>query len=416
MKQSNHSIDVGEILFSKEERQTGLPFFVMLIGVLIILYVLALTSTPRLREPSRLIPLTLIFVLHGALYIYSLYLQKQRERLPIYIVVQMALIYAISNMIQGEGYVLGLYLALAGEVVGFYFNELKLAAFWASAILLLAAINFVLLWGWYQALSWLAWMLPMNVFVVIYVVIFSRQARARVVAQALVRELEQAQAQLKEYAAQVETLTLTNERQRIARELHDTLAQGLVGVILQLEAVEARLLNDEAHQALSLVGQAKERARGTLAEARSAIRDLRQQAQTFEEFERNLQEEVSRFSETTGIACQLQVPQGPKFPAEYFEQVSRLVAESLANTARHAQASNAWVHLIERGSELCVEVGDDGIGFNLRDELGKPDHYGLVGLRERARLAGGNLEIHSSPDQGTTIRLCLPAGEGDSRE
>lgn len=408
MRETNHSIDVEEVLYSDEEKRTGLPFFVMLIGVLIVLYIMAIVSTPSLRQPAQLIPLTLLFVTHGVLYIWSLTIQRRRRLLMLYIIVQAVIVLIINHIVRGEGYVLGLYLALAGEVVGFYFQELKRAMFWVTAILLLAVLNFGLLWGWSQALGWLAWMVPMSAFVVVYVTLFSRQARARVVAQALVKELAQAQRQLEAYAAQVETLTLANERQRIARELHDTLAQGLVGVILQLEAVEARLLNDESQQALSLVGQAKERARGTLAEARSAIRDLREREQTPEEFKQGVAQEIHHFSEAMGIDCELKFPEELTLSTEICEHVGRMIAEGLANTARHAQASKAWVHLEENDGELQVEVGDNGRGFNPQEMLGKSGHYGLIGLRERARHAGGSLEIVSAPGQGAAIRMRLP--------
>ncbi len=408
MRETNHSIDIEEVLYNDEEKRTGLPFFVMLIGVLIVLYILAIVSTPSLRSPAQLIPLTVLFVAHGALYIWSLTIQKRRRLLTFYIILQAGIVLIITHIVRGESYVLGLYLALAGEAVGFYFQELKRALFWVSAILLLAVLNFGLLWGWSQALSWLAWMVPMSAFVIIYVTLFSRQARARVVAQALVSELEQAQRQLEAYAAQVETLTLSNERQRIARELHDTLAQGLVGVILQLEAIEARLLNDETKQALSLVGQAKERARGTLSEARSAIRDLREREQTPEEFKQYVAQEIHHFSEATGIECELKFPDELPFSTEIYEHVGPMIAEGLANTGRHAQASKAWVHLQEKNGELQVEVGDNGRGFDPQEMMGKSGHYGLIGLRERARQAGGILEIVSAPGQGTTVRMRLP--------
>ena len=105
-------------------------------------------------------------------------------------------------------------------------------------------------------------------FVLVYVLLFMRQLHARA-------ELQEAHTQLAEYAQQVETLTLEAERQRMARELHDTLAQGLAGLVLQLEALEASLERGKTGQALQIVGQARERARTTLADARRAIDDLR---------------------------------------------------------------------------------------------------------------------------------------------
>ena len=104
---------------------------------------------------------------------------------------------------------------------------------------------------------------------------YSRQADARVKAQELLAELEAANRRLTESADQIEDLTLANERQRMARELHDTLAQGLAGLILQLEAADSHLASGHPDRAQAIVQQAMTRARETLAESRRAIDGLR---------------------------------------------------------------------------------------------------------------------------------------------
>jgi NarL family two-component system sensor histidine kinase YdfH len=98
---------------------------------------------------------------------------------------------------------------------------------------------------------------------------------AREQVQEIAAELEKANQQLSQYAAQVEDLTISNERQRMARELHDTLSQGLTGIILQLEAIEAHLSNERIDKAKAIVSNAKLQARAALADARNAIDDLR---------------------------------------------------------------------------------------------------------------------------------------------
>ena len=119
----------------------------------------------------------------------------------------------------------------------------------------------------------------MIIFVVIYVTLYVRQMEAREKAQALAVELETANRQLTDYAARVEDLTIANERQRMARELHDTLSQGLAGLILQLEAAQAHLGQDHPAKAREIITDAMGQARRTLSEARRAIDDLRQSPQ-----------------------------------------------------------------------------------------------------------------------------------------
>ena len=102
------------------------------------------------------------------------------------------------------------------------------------------------------------------IFIVIYVTLYMRQAEAREQAQALLLELEKANRQLSEYADRVEDLTIANERQRMARELHDTLSQGLAGLILQLEAADANLAKDHSDKARVIIQQSMQQARATL--------------------------------------------------------------------------------------------------------------------------------------------------------
>ncbi len=304
--------------------------------------------------------------------------------------------------------VLGLSLALVGEAVGILWNVVWISI--AIAIYLaLAGADLVLLSPDQNMPSWAITAIPMVIFVVIYVTLYSRQAQARARAQELLGELETAHRQLAEYAARVEDLTLANERQRMARELHDTLAQGLAGLILQLEAANTHLAKGNEERAQTILQQAMTRARATLTDARRAIDDLRSGQTASGDLEAALREQVAHFTNSTGIACTLNVVLRPDLPETAREQALRTVTEGLTNIARHAQAQHAWVNVANTAEELTVELRDDGRGF---DPKAIPaGHYGLLGLRERARLACGTLDIASAPGEGTTMKLRLPLGD-----
>jgi NarL family two-component system sensor histidine kinase YdfH len=199
-------------------------------------------------------------------------------------------------------------------------------------------------------------------------------------------------------------LTLENERERMARELHDTLAQGLAGLVLQLEALEATLELGRTAQALHITGQAKERARTALSEARRAIDDLRAADLSPAD---SIVREADRFQSATGIPCVLDMPVKLPLSARNGEHVVRCVAEGLTNIMRHARAAHASVTLSIVRDRLHVEIRDDGKGFENTDGL-PAGHYGLLGLRERARLAGGDLLITSTVGSGTTLHMTLP--------
>ena len=212
-----------------------------------------------------------------------------------------------------------------------------------------------------------------------------RQAHQRLVS--LMRELETTHVQLKEthgqleeYAAQVEDLTLITERQRLARELHDTLAQGLVGLTMQLETIDALLLKQHCDQARGVVQQAMARARATMTEARAAIEDLRSEARDGQQFAQMVQSEIQRFTSATGIACTCSLPETLALPASFHEHFLRLVTEGLTNIARHAEAKRAWIRGICDQDFFTLEIGDDGIGFDPLTVAQQSGHYGLLGL------------------------------------
>jgi NarL family two-component system sensor histidine kinase YdfH len=257
-----------------------------------------------------------------------------------------------------------------------------------------------------------------TLFAVFYVVLYVRQADARQRAQELLEDLEVAHRQLAEYATRVEELTLAAERQRMARELHDTLAQGLAGLILQLEAAQAHLVGGRSARAHEIVDQAMVHARATLRDARQAIADLREEAGVSPDLDDALRQEANRFTEATGIPCQLDlnlpdtpptdVPSAMSASAEIAEHARRIVAEGLVNVARHAQANRVWLRVDSDNDGIEITIRDDGRGFEPAGVVGQAGHYGLLGIRERVRLVGGTFEVTSAPGADTTLRARLP--------
>jgi NarL family two-component system sensor histidine kinase YdfH len=231
------------------------------------------------------------------------------------------------------------------------------------------------------------------------------QTRAHQHDQQLLRELASAHEQLAAYAAQVQELTLTTERQRMARELHDTLAQGLVALKMQLETIDALLEWQDVDQARGIVQQAMQRVRSALANARAAITDLRTEPRG--ELSAAIAAEARHFAQMTGVpcSCSLTVP----LPDRHPEQVVRLVSEALTNISRHAHATRAWIKSSSELGNILLEIGDNGVGFD-PEQVGA-GHYGLAGLHERARCIGGQVHLSSERQVGTTLVLRLPSGE-----
>jgi NarL family two-component system sensor histidine kinase YdfH len=249
-----------------------------------------------------------------------------------------------------------------------------------------------------------------------YLVLYVLQARTQVQRDAAYRELEAAKselemahAELTASAGQIEELTRLTERQRLARDLHDTLTQGLAGVILQLEVATAHLAKQNYTRTAEIVQGAIGRARDALQEARAAIADLRAESPGPRDLTADVQMEIDRFGAATGIICEADLDALAAIPPPLDGQLRRALAEALANVARHAQARHVWIGAAFRQGMVEVEVRDDGVGFD--PAAVNPDgHYGLLGLRERAQLSGGDLAVVSTPGTGTTLRCRFPCG------
>ena len=229
--------------------------------------------------------------------------------------------------------------------------------------------------------------------------------------------LNQVAADLQTLLADKEQIAVLEERERMARELHDTLAQGVAGLVLQLEAVKHHLHVGEVAQSQLIVTEAVTQARGALHKARAAIYDLRAEAMFAPDFVTAVSQQTQQFNITHNIPCQLdaQLPDSLLLPPTVSLHARRALAEMLANVARHAEATTVSVNLWLAAGCLQIKVVDDGLGFDAEKPVlsaaevaVRPGHYGIIGLKERARLTGGRFSIESAPGSGTTVQLCLP--------
>jgi NarL family two-component system sensor histidine kinase YdfH len=389
-----------------QEARPVWPFFIMLTVAMLFIYLWSLADSPRLHEaPLLVVVFTALMIIYVALFWLSPLWAMRQPQAVIYLLVQAALAFTLTMLVQNAALIFGLFAALIGVTVGMLGRTRRMLL----AIVLevgLSALAFVLVAGSVSLGEWALSIGPVVVFVIVYVVMYVRELEAREKAQRALRDLDAAHRQLTEYAAQVEDLTLANERQRMARELHDTLAQGLAGLVLQLEAIDSHLSRGNTPKAQAITQQAMERARSTLADARRAIDDLRSGEGADIDLETAVRAEADRFTAASGLPCKLSIELPPSLSEDVRECARRVVSEALTNIARYAQAQHTAVSLRPIDQALAIEVRDDGVGFDPA-QIGA-GHYGLIGLRERARFIGGTLNIESAPGQGTTLRVRLP--------
>lgn len=207
-------------------------------------------------------------------------------------------------------------------------------------------------------------------------------------------------------------LGATRERNRLAREIHDTLAQGLTGIALQLESVDALLESGAGPDRIRPVVQgALDVTRVNLDEARRSVLDLRAAPLAGRTLAEALAALAAEFDTAHPPAVEISTSGGNRpLPVRLEVGLYRMAQEALANVARHAGASRVTVDLRVTPVQVRLRVRDNGRGFD-------PDHvppgrFGLIGLRERAKLLGGALTLESSPGAGVRIEVTVPLSNG----
>ena len=388
------------------------PFYILLILMLLFIYGFAVYTHPELRAIRPFLGFTFLMALHIVLHWRSIVLVKRPGWDVSYVLVQSVITLLIVSMLKDMNLAFGVVAAMIGETVGIL-REKRVFAALVVIFLLTGMLGTLQMAG--QNIPIVLWFsaIPIVLFVVIYVELYSRQSEARQQAQGLLSELESAHHELSQYAIQVKELTLNAERQRMAFELHDTLGQGVAGLVLQLEAVKNHLENDRNQRAEEIVSQAMQRARTTLADSRAVIDDLRLMRQGQGSLRDMIFQQVEEFKQNSGTNIEVDfasLPADLETPVLVVEHTKRIVSEVLFNIIRHAQAGNVLLSVRGTADEIDIEIKDDGKGFD-QENIGQDGHYGLLGIQERARKLGGICDIISQPNEGTSIKVVFPLNQ-----
>jgi PAS domain S-box-containing protein len=212
--------------------------------------------------------------------------------------------------------------------------------------------------------------------------------------------------QLNEFAEQGQRAAVFEERNRMARDIHDTLAQGFTGVIVQLEAAEDAISCGCREEADDHLHRAGELARRSLSEARRSVHALRPQALQEHNFWEALKGTIKNTTVGTALHATFEA-QGklPELPQPWQENLLHIGQEALTNTLKYAHARNFETRISYKARQVRLELRDDGDGFKVKDGH---DGVGLTGMHERVEQMGGKLEITSSRGKGTKVVVVLP--------
>jgi len=216
--------------------------------------------------------------------------------------------------------------------------------------------------------------------------------------EALFEELQETQIQLQE-------LAITQERTRLARELHDSLGHRLTVAVVQLEGAQ-RLIPTKPEQAGSIITTMRDELKEALADLRSTVTAMRNPVIENQSLEAALKMLCISFQQNTGLATHFTPADNiPALPEEHRLALYRAAQEGLTNIQRHANAKNAWVQVDVNHDGISLSVEDDGRGFNQSQENGGA---GLLGLRERAEELDGQVQVGERAGGGARLSINVP--------
>jgi signal transduction histidine kinase len=324
-------------------------------------------------------------------------------RAHLYLFVQLSLVLAAILFYFELDFFAILLLPLCGQAV-FLFPR-KTAAAWLAILVLADIAGQIQQFGWPQALSFILLYSAGLVFVAVFSIMTIQAEQARQQSESLLIELQSAHRQLQDYAFQAEELAVANERNRLARELHDSVAQTLYGLTLQSEAASRKLVSGQPQVADHYLKEIRQSAQQTLQEIRLLIFELRPPLLEADGLAVALHARLESVEARSGIKVQANFDEIGRLPIEIETGVYRIAQEALNNVLKHSQAGQIGVSLRRKEAVLVMEIWDDGAGFRTEQVSGG---MGMRGMQERADQLKARLRIESQPGQGTRVEVEAP--------
>jgi len=236
--------------------------------------------------------------------------------------------------------------------------------------------------------------------------------RERFQREQLFRELGEAHQRLRLSAAREADLATLRERNRLAREMHDSLGHALVSIAVKLEAAQRLYAVDAGHAAAEME-ETKALVRSTMTDLRHSLQGLRPAALEERTLGGALAELTSELGSRAGIEATCAVDEDTAIlDRRRQETLYRVGQEALTNVAKHARARHVALSLTIQDGVAALEVSDDGVGLGAAERTGGPGQYGMRGMRERVEALGGALTLGPRPTGGTVLRATIPVMEG----
>lgn len=355
------------------------------------------------QDEYRWIALGLFFILIFFLAVRDFVLVETRLLSNLYLGIQTILIISLLALPPHREFVIILFFVLSAEATTLHPN--RIGYIWIALFVIITGGFLTLIAGAEATLYSLPIYAGGYLFFGAFAAAAARAEIARKESQSLLQELREAHEKLQVYAAQAEELAVSEERNRLAREMHDTLGHRLTVAIVQLEGAK-RLVKEDPDRAETMVGTVHEQMRAALSELRSTVATLREPLQSDISLKNALRALGENFQAATDIQVEMAFAYKlPEFSNEYRTALYRAAQEALTNVQRHAKADTVRMTLEIQDGEINLTLYDNGIGLpHNADKLG----FGLRGIKERAAQLGGRMRLEPNPEGGAQICICLP--------
>jgi signal transduction histidine kinase len=346
-------------------------------------------------------PLSIMLLVYGILMVVEFLLpQENRLRTNIYLAVQTALVFIATLFHYELDYFALLYVPLTGQAT-LSFPRAN-ARLWAGILIVMTVIGELIQFGSPGAFSFTF----LYVAAIIFVTLFSEQTlqseRARKRSDALLAELQEAHQQLQEFTDQAQELAVAQERNRLARELHDSVAQTLYGLTLRSEAALRNLKQGDTESVAAYLQEFQESTQQSLRETRLLIFDLRPDILKDEGLRAALISRLDFVEKRSGLSVEMDIDEVQDIPRNVEVAFYLIAQEALNNVLKHAQASKVQVILKSTSQSLQMIIQDNGIGFQ-GEPLPQRGGLGFQSMQERAVEIGAKLEIDPVADKGVRV-------------
>jgi signal transduction histidine kinase len=351
------------------------------------------------QHPLRWL-LNAILIAYAVLMLFNMAIIKESEsRAHIYLTIQTALIIGGMLLYYELDFFAILFMPLVGQAV--FILPRRKAITWIVIFSIAIVIGQLTQFEFPNGLPFTFLYLAGLFFVTSFSTTMLRVNKERIQSDQLLDELQQAHSQLQTYAGQADELATAKERNRLARELHDSVAQTLYGLTLQAEAAARNLTAGQTDEAAEALREIRDSAQQTLQETRLLIFELRPPILEQEGLVPALRNRLESVESRSGLKTQIMLEDVKQLPAKVEAGLYGISNEALNNILKHARATSIKVSLKREAGKVVLEIQDNGVGFDINASSGG---MGLSGMKERAEQFGGDLQIISGAS-GTTIKV-----------